>query len=64
MLKPNNNVDILKYFKLITYLKQNGKGNTPNKAAIFTNTQIRDFLNNALVFFNLFSRQLKNIFFI
>ena len=47
MLQSNNNVDISKYFKPITFLKQNGKGYTPKKAAIFTNTQISNFLNNA-----------------
>lgn len=47
MLQSNNNVDISKYFKLITFLKQNGKGYTPKKAAIFTSAQISDFLNNA-----------------
>ncbi|XP_045460633.1 uncharacterized protein LOC123688170 [Harmonia axyridis] len=47
LLRSNNNVDISKYFKLITFLKQNGKGYTPKKAAIFTSTQISDFLNNA-----------------
>lgn len=47
MLQSNNNVDISKYFKLITFLKQNGKGYTPKKSAIFTSTNISDFLNNA-----------------
>lgn len=46
-LQANNNVDISKYLKLITFLKQNAKGYRPKKSKIFTRTQINDFLNNA-----------------
>lgn len=46
-LQVNKNVDISKYFQLISYLKQNSKGYIAKKSKVFTGTQVKDFLNNA-----------------
>lgn len=46
-LRSNDNIDITSWSKLLDFLKRNNRGYKPDKAKLFTEDEIEEFLNDA-----------------